>query len=148
MVYTQLKKTKLDVTSKKGNSFIAKEQAIKEKCNLLKIPYEVPKANETSVETKKRRQRLTRQCKNLLSKTTNNCTNVKPVTVPTNYNLPQKPPVNFHRKPQHHQTNIPANLTLPPLKSSNKYSGKFNIFHQIYHNHFLHHQYAYKINQI
>ena len=108
------KKTTLDVTSKKGNSFIAKEQAIKEKCNLLKIPYEAPKANETSAETKKRRQRLTRQCKNLLLKTTNNCTNVKPVPVPTNYNLPQMPPV-FPPETTNNPTNIPPRLLQPPL---------------------------------
>ena len=68
----------------KSNTILAKEQAIREKCNLLNIPYEPPKANENSNETKNSRQRLTRQCTKLLSNNNNNVRSVNPVSVPTN----------------------------------------------------------------
>ena len=63
--FTKPKGTETNTENKirrQQNNFIKKEHSIKEKCDVLNIPYHIPKENETTTETKNRRQRLTRIC--------------------------------------------------------------------------------------
>ena len=110
--------TKTLSAKKSCNTFHAKEQAIKDKCNQLKIPYEMPKQNETAKETRSRRQRITRQCKKLINKHTS-----KSFKAPASKAIPVKkktsstiaPPLNSTPLSTTLQTNI-----LPTITTTNQ----------------------------